>query len=297
MKKTIALILSLMMLVTCLAGCGDKQPAGQESGQLEKITIGLTAWPTDLDPAVNMGKTRTRTLFQIFDTLLYTKSDGTYDSYICESWEMKDDVTAEFKLKEGITFHNGAPLTAKDVQFSFERIMNDKDAYVDANIVTLIGTIAKVEAVDELTVRFTTEAPDPILYGRLASILGVYIVPMDYMNEVGVEAFAQQPVGTGPYMLTAPLTAEKIELTYYEGYYGEAPIAKNMDYRYFAEEAALVTALVTGEVDLVPDLSATAAQMAASQGLQVFSEVYSTSRLTRIPVCSVSTRCSVTTPD
>lgn len=282
MKKTIALILSLMMLVTCLAGCGDKQPAGQESGQLEKITIGLTAWPTDLDPAVNMGKTRTRTLFQIFDTLLYTKSDGTYDSYICESWGMKDDVTAEFKLKEGITFHNGAPLTAKDVQFSFERIMNDKDAYVDANIVTLIGTIAKVEAVDELTVRFTTEAPDPILYGRLASILGVYIVPMDYMNEVGVEAFAQQPVGTGPYMLTAPLTAEKIELTYYEGYYGEAPIAKNMDYRYFAEEAALVTALVTGEVDLVPDLSATAAQMAASQGLQVFSEVYSTSHLIRI---------------
>lgn len=283
MKKLFALALALVMIVGCFSGCGEKAPAdGAGDFALEQITIGLTSWPTDLDPACNMGKTRTRTLFQVFDTLLYTKEDGSYDSYICESWEMKDDVTLEVKLKDGITFHNGDPLTAKDVKYSYDRIKNDTTGYVDANIFTLISTITEIEAVDELTVRFTTANPDPVLYGRLASILGVYIVPMDYLEEVGAEAFAQQPVGTGPYMMTAPVNAEKLEMTYYEGYYGAKPIAKNMTYRYFAEEAAMVTALANGEIDLVPDMSATAADMAASQDLQVFSELYSTSHLIRI---------------
>lgn len=179
--------------------------------------MGLTAWPTDLDPACNMGKTRTRTLFQVFDTLLYTKNDGTVTSYVCESWDMKDDVTAEFVLKDGITFHNGDPLTAEDVKFTLERLLNDTEGYVDANVAALYKNFDKIEA-DGQKLTITLKAADPILFGRLSSILGMYIVPQNYVQEVGNEAFAQQPIGTGPYKLTGPITAENIELTYYEGY-------------------------------------------------------------------------------
>lgn len=273
MKKLIALLLSVVMLLTLVCGC-TKQPSdpvdtppadGADAvTTVEKLTVGLTAWPTSLDPVVYMGVKTTRILPQIFDTILYCENDGSVSSYICEEWNMVDEVTAEFKLKEGITFHNGDPLTADDIKFSVERVILDESGYSDPNIATVFGTIKAVEVVDAQTFRMVTDGPDPIFFDRLASALGVCIVPQKYLEEVGTDVFGNQPVGTGPYKVDS-FSPEKIECSVYENYYGETPVAEKLTYRYFAEETSLATAIITGEVDIATDLSTTSAEILKSQ--------------------------------
>lgn len=301
MRRSLALFLTLAMILALLTACGGNNTtppaasgdAGSSGGaapapaepaapeMLDIIRIGTSSWPASLDPGVAMGKTKTNILPQVFDTLLYCENDSTVSSYICDSWSMVDDLTAEFKLKDGVTFHNGAPLTAADVKYSFDRILKDDTGYVDPNIGAVVKTISEVQAVDDKTVRITTAAVDPILFDRLASYLSVYIVPQAYLEEVGTDVFATQPVGTGPYKVDS-ITPESLKLSYYEGYYGDAPAAKALEYRYIAEETALVTALITGEIDITTYLGTSSAKMLEGQNnITIFNQPASASHLLR----------------
>ena len=301
LQKALAAALSASMLAAMLAGCGSGSgtaattaaaaaqaqtaaaqtqaaPAGgaetetkAEAGgplSIDKLTVAVTSWPANLDPATKMGKTCTRWITQVYDTLLYCNNDGTLTSYIADDWKMIDDLTAEVKLKPGITFHNGYPLTAEDVKFSYDRVLFDTTGYVDPNAASVLNTISEIEVVDDLTVRFKTAEVDPILFDRMGAMLGIYIVSKKYMDEVGQEKFGTAPVGTGPYKVDS-ISPEKMELSFYEGYYGTPPVAKKLDYRYITEETALVTGLVTGEIDICPDLAISSAKMLAAQNTNV----------------------------
>lgn len=299
MKRRFALILAILMMLSVFTGCGgEKAPAEAEkeveapvageaaapaeAEQLDIVRVGVTAWPASLDPVTKMGWTQTRILYQVYDTLLYCNDDSTISSYICDSWTRIDDYTTEYKLKEGITFHNGYPLTAEDIKFTFDRVLFDDTGYVDPNVTAVVNTIESVEVVDDLTVRMVTKIADPIIFDRLASSLGVYIVSKQYIEEVGNEVFGVSPVGTGPFKVDS-ITPENLMLSYYEGYYGEKPAMKQMEYRYFSEEMAMVTSLITGEIDLANNITPTAATMLEGQkNLQLFSQAYSTSHMLRI---------------
>ena len=279
MKKVLSLLLVVVMIFG-LAACGGGG-GSEEAEKVEKVTIGLTSWPTSLDPAALMGKQNTPWLAQVYDTLLYCNNDGTVSSYICESWEMLDELTAEFKLKEGITFHNGDPLTAYDVAYSYDRVLNDETGYINANIPGVVATVADIEVIDDLTLRMSSAEPDPIFFDRLAARLGVWIVPQNYLEEVGTDVFGTQPMGTGPYKVDS-ISPESMMLSYYEGYYDEAPLAPVVEYRYISEETALVTAMVNGDIDMVPYLSTTAADlMSGYDNINVFNVADSTSHLLR----------------
>ena len=143
MKRTLAMILALVMVLSLFAGCGRSntdtptEPAGNAgennnegnqtepqaaAQQLDLLRVGVTSWPANLDPATKMGKTCTRWIVQVYDTLLYAQNDGSVTSYLCESWNQVDEKTYEFKLKEGVTFHNvGIGLQREKV----ERHMNN----------------------------------------------------------------------------------------------------------------------------------------------------------------------------
>lgn len=276
MKKRLALLLAVLMAFSMFIAV-----SAAESDHIDKLRVGVSSWPKTLDPVGEMGKTNTRWLNQVYDTLLYCQNDGTVSSYICDSWNRIDNTTAEFKLKEGITFHNGDPLTANDVKFSYDRVLHDDTGYVNANIPGVVSTIDTVEVIDDLTLRITTKGPDPIFFDRCAAMLGVYIVPEKYLNEVGNEVFGTNPVGSGPYKVDS-ISPEKLELSFYEGYYDEKPLAEKIEYLYISEESGLLTAMITGEIDLALDISVTASDiLKREKNVQVFSQETSTAHLLR----------------
>ena len=93
---------------------------------------------------------------QIYDTLLVSTEELDLEPGLAESWAKIDDLTWEFYLRPGVVFHNGDPLTSRDVVFTFDRL---RDAEVAAPAAFIVGFVDGVEAVDELTVRITTKAP------------------------------------------------------------------------------------------------------------------------------------------
>ena len=182
MKKLVA-FLAVLTLVLALAFAGGSKESGSASNgakHLDLLRIGVSSWPKTLDPCRGMGLANCRWLYEIYDTLLYCEDDGTISSYICDSWKMIDDRTSEYKLKKGITFHNGAPLTAEDVAYSLMRVLKPKDyglssGYPDANVKTIVSSIDHCEVIDDLTLRIITTDPDPVIFQRLAGYMSVYI--------------------------------------------------------------------------------------------------------------------------
>ena len=284
MKKT--LVLLLVLLLSCafvFAGGAKEGGAGTEGKHVDLLTVGITSWPTAFDPGVSMGAQTSPWLYEAFDTILYIQDDGSLSSYVCSSWKKVADDTFEFTLKPGITFHNGEALGSDDVKFTLDRLIHDDAGYCNGNIKQLVSTIKEVQIIDDLSFRVITNGPDPILFERLASPLGAYIVPKDAIEANGQDYLKANPIGTGPYKFVE-IGPETLELEYYEGYYGERPLANHITYRRYTEDAALMVGLVTGEVDITPSLDMESAQAIQSrtQDVIIYNEPYSTTHLLRL---------------
>lgn len=292
MKKRTRLVAGIMAMMLVLGGCGsnaagnaDKSSAsskettvqqtvdnaGEEnvtgnSKELDVLRIGLAALPTQLDPDRSIGIASIKLFYNIFDTLLFTDKEGNITGQLAESWEWVDDTTLNVKLREGVTFQNGEACTSDDVKFTFDRILS---GYGDGTIAVLYETLDSVETVDELTTQFKLKKPDAAFEQRLGSIWGASIVPKDYVEEIGDEAFQTAPIGTGPYKLTQ-YSPEKYVLERYEGFYGEKPAAKQIEFIAYPEASARMTALITGEVDIINDVPSDAVDtINATDGISV----------------------------
>lgn len=224
----------------------------EESGdkELDVLKIGLAALPTQLDPDRSIGIASIKLFYNIFDTLLFTDKEGNITGQLAESWEWVDDTTLNVTLRDGVTFQNGEACTSEDVKFTFDRILS---GYGDGTIAVLYETLDSVEIVDDLTTQFKLKKPDAAFEQRLGSIWGASIVPKDYVEEIGDEAFQTAPIGTGPYKLVQ-YSPEKYVLERYDGFWGEAPAAKQIEFIAYPEASARMTALITGEVDIINDV-------------------------------------------
>lgn len=250
MKRFAALFLALLLALSMFAITA----VAEEEDKV--VRIGVAVLPSNMDPATGIGNANTQMYFNCFDMILY---DDPYDnfnkkSYICDSWTMIDDYTTEFKVKEGITFHNGEPLTAEDIVFSLDRLINGEKGYVGSTVTAIVATVDRAEVIDDYTFRVITKVPDMVITSRLASTLGAYVVPKDYIEEVGNEAFGQAPIGSGPYKVVE-FSPEKVVFEPYEGYYGEAPAADRIEYVLYSEISARVSALIAGDCDIILQVS------------------------------------------
>ena len=213
----------------------------------ERLTIGLDSEPTAMDPHFhNLGPNNALTL-HIFDRLVDQDDKQQLIPGLAVSWEPIDDTTWEFKLREGVTFHDGAPFTADDVVCTIERAPNVP------NSPSSFGTYLKgksVSKVDDYTVHFTTSEPYPLMANDLSTIRIV-------SDEVGcgatTEAFnsGEAAMGTGPFKFSSYTPGESIVLERNEDYWGEAPIWTEVEYRPISSGPSRVAALLAGDVDMI----------------------------------------------
>jgi peptide/nickel transport system substrate-binding protein len=152
-------------------------------------------------------------LYAIHDALVRPYPGHKMGPALAESWEESEDgLTYEFKLRPGLTFHNGDPLTTEDVKFSFER-------YQGAGATILKDQVREIEIVDPRVIRFHLKEPWPdfmTFYGSTASAAGL-VVPKKYLSTVGDDQFKQHPIGAGPYKFVSNKPGIEVELEAFPG--------------------------------------------------------------------------------
>lgn len=256
MKKPAFLLALVLLLGTMLAACGSATKTNEASSgakELEVLKIGVGDMPKNMDPARDVGNATIRVQYNIFETLLLAdqKDKFALKPMLATEWKRVDDKTLEVTLRKGVKFHNGDEMTAKDVVFSFNRL-HEKLPGIEL-AASLLSVVKEVQQIDTYKVRIVTSEVDPILEQRIASSWGSWIVPADYVAKVGNDAFAANPIGTGPYKV-ASFSPEKIVLERFDDYWGEKPAAKRIEYISYPETSARLTALMTGEVDMMTQL-------------------------------------------
>lgn len=232
-------------------------PAAQgepKSGGVLKLGYGITQIP-NLDPAkVNLGIVAGELVPNLFSSLVQFDADLGVVPDLAESWVVSEDgLEYAFKLRDGLTFHNGDPLKATDVVYTYER-NNDPDfASPHAN---KLARIASAETPDELTVVFKLSEPfAPFLAVACSRGPGraLAIISKRAFEEMGEEQFDQTPIGCGPFMIdaeSADLSAG-FTLRAFDGWYGGRPFLDAIEVTLIAEPSSRISALEAGDVDML----------------------------------------------
>jgi len=226
----------------------------------EKRALRATfAWPTYIDPAVGSDFSSTSSLCNLYDTLVFPNTEGGVDPHLAESWEVSDDgLTWTFHLKKGVKFHNGSEVSASDVAFSMNRILEIGEglAYV------FLGTVDRATALDDYTVEFTLAQPSGLF---LISLIRLYIAdeeevmanivtpgPYGDKGDYGKEYLLTHDAGSGPYKVKEFPLEEYLLMEKYDDWHGEFAENAPDEVRFIAttEAATIRTMMSRGELEI-----------------------------------------------
>jgi peptide/nickel transport system substrate-binding protein len=284
-KKIFARVLtSAIVLIVVLAACAPQAPVevpvevtvpvekqvtvqvpvtatpvvGPQAGGT--LVIGLSAEIMTLDPADYRDTTTETVIRNMFDGLVTRTSDGRVVPELAESATMIDDVTWEFVLKKGVTFHNGEDLTADDVKFSFDRIITENAIeYPEPHTSPrkgLISPLESVDVIDDYTVRLNFSDPFPV---AMQMLVHQQILPKDYFEQVGTQGFLEAPIGCGPFKFVEGSLGDQIVMERFDEYYGGADelppvgpaLLDRVIFKILPEASTRVSALRAGEVNII----------------------------------------------
>jgi peptide/nickel transport system substrate-binding protein len=185
-------------------------------------------------------------LYALHDGLVKPMPGVAMSPSLAESWSAaKDGLSYEFVIRKGVKFHNGEPVTAEDVKFSFERYKGSAAALLKAKV-------RKIQVVDPGRVRFHLNEPWPdfmTFYGTSASGAG-WIVPKKYVEKVGDDGFKKAPIGAGPYKLVSFNPGVELVMESFDGYWRKKPSVQRLVFRSITDESTRAAALKRGEVDI-----------------------------------------------
>jgi peptide/nickel transport system substrate-binding protein len=237
---------ALIVVAVLVFGSTVDDAAAQTKPEGEmRWALYVTLAPAWFDPAETAGQlTPFWVLYAIHDALVKPMPGNLSAPSLAESWTVSADGRAyEFKLRDGLKFHNGDPFTAEDVKFSFHRTKGAK---------IFKEKVKDVVVVAPNRVRFQLHEPFPdfmAFYGTLATGAG-WIVPKSYIEKVGDDGFKRHPIGLGPYKFVSHQPGVELVMEANESYWRKVPSVKRLVFKSILEPTTRAAMLKRGEVDI-----------------------------------------------
>ena len=221
------------------------------------LVVGQIAEPKSLDPATVTAVNDFRILMNVYEGLV-RYADGTLqvEPALAESWSISEDgKTYTFKLREGISFHDGSPLTAEAVKFNFDRMLDEEHPFHDTGpfpLAFFFSAIDTVEAPDGDTVVFALKEPYAPFLSNLAYPTGLIVSP-EAVREHG-EDFGRNPSGTGPFRFAEWESNAKVVVVRNDDYWGGAPSLEAVVFRPITDANTRVAEMLAGGLDLMVEV-------------------------------------------
>lgn len=250
-RRTAALLATLAFVLSACAPTAGQAPGGSAAPAAPRnLVIDLFGDPATLDPGRQSDTSSYFVYRNIFDQLLARDSKtGKIGPRLVTSWKAVSPTEWEFALRTDVKFHNGDALTAEDVKFSIDRIL---DPAFKSPQFQNFAAISDVRVVDPATVRITTKSAYPVLLARLVSLS---VVPAKHTREKGDAGLNTAPVGSGPYRFVERKAGASVTLEAHRSYWRGVPYFDSVVFRSVPERATRVADLQSGTADLAADLT------------------------------------------
>lgn len=240
MRQPAAIVAAVLSLL--LVSCSSPEPVDLGAGGSGNLVAAIAGEPDQLDPQKTTAYFSFEVLENVFDTLVAPDENLEMRPALAESWETSPDgLTWTFRLRDGVTWHDGSPFTADDVVYSYRRIMDEKLANVDK-----FSAVTDVSAPDPSTVVISVKQPTPNLLTNLGGFKGMAIVQRENVESGEI---ATRPVGTGPFSFESQKSGDSINLKANPDYWGGAPKIDGVTFRFISQPSTALSALQAGEVD------------------------------------------------
>lgn len=243
------------------------QPASAPPAGGSILRVGISDYPHSFNPNLNRSAPGFSLYFAMMDTLTQADASkgGVLSPRLATSWTLMDSTTWQFKLRQGVKWHDGSPFSADDVAATIDLALNGQPK---AQYSSRVEGVTKVEVVDPNTVNMHLASPNALLPQNLVDI---YIYQAKEIKQGGNDAVNANPIGTGMFKFASKQEGVSVTLTKNPDYWGSPAKFDQLVFKVYPEEATRVAAFQNGEVDIAMDLSPDDATVIKAKGLGVAS--------------------------
>ncbi len=217
--------------------------AGMAAAQNTGITVAIQLEPPNLDPTGGAAQAIDSVLYSnVFEGLTRFMADGSVVPGLAESWDISDDgLTYTFRLRDGVTFHDGTTMDAEDVKFSLDRARAEDSTNAQKG---LFAGIVDVAVIDPATVAVTLSAPNGAFPFNMAWGDAVIVAPES------IDDIASNPIGTGAFRFVDWVQGDRLDLARYDAYWGDAPALETATFRFISDPTAAFAAMMAEDIDV-----------------------------------------------
>ncbi len=226
--------------------------AAAASAQPAHLVISQPAEATTMDPGRSTQVLTVNYFVNLYDTLTRWDTSLQLQPGLATSWKNVNETTWEFTLRQGVKFHDGAPLTAEDVKATLERNLQPGKTVVTPGFTT----IEAVQIASPTVIRFITKKPDPLIAVRMAQ-MGSQILPARLTTDDGVKELARRPIGTGAYRFVEWVKDERLVMDAnrdWWGWEGKPPAIERVVWKPIPDDFPRIVALEKGEADIITNV-------------------------------------------
>ena len=215
------------------------------SAKEKSITIGMQLEPPNLNPTSGAAAAIDEIVYaNLFEGLTRFKSDGSVAPALAKSWEISsDDLTYTFSLNENVIFHDGKPMTAKDVKYSIDRARSDNSSNAQK---ALFKDIESTEIINALTVAVKLKVPNGSFISNMAWGDAVIV------SEGSISKAETYPIGTGPFKFSKWVKGDRVELVRNNSYWGTQISLSKATFKFISDPTAAFAAVMAGDIDAFP---------------------------------------------